>query len=310
MSAVVRVAVGVLRDHRGRVLIALRPSHKHQGDLWEFPGGKIEAGESAESALRRELSEELGVIVRHSVPLVNVPFSYSDKEVQLEVREVLSFDGEPRGNEGQVVRWVELHELDNYRFPAANASIIKAILLPDLVCVTGQYADSGDFKFRLERAIARGAGMVVFRPVDGEYSPGLVRVAAEICAQVRVPLVLNSAVDSDLWRYADGIHLRADHARDYMERPVEATKWLGASCHTSEEAEHAIELGVDYLFLSPVLPTASHPNSRILGWDGFAAIAGEIDVPIYALGGMRSTHLLEAKQVGAKGIASISGLWK
>lgn len=311
MSSCVRVAVGILRDTLGRVLIAMRPSHKHQGDLWEFPGGKIEAGESVESALCRELAEELGVVVHKSVPLLSIPFTYSDKEVLLEVREVISFDGEPRGNEGQVVRWVSVGEIDTYKFPAANIAIIRAIRLPELICITGQYSDADSFRASLTQALSLGVGMVLFRPVDElRSSASFVSEAIDSCRQVRLSVVLSSSVSRDFWQLADGVHLRAEHLPIFNERPVDGSKLLGASCHNPQEIERAQSLGVDYLFLSPVLQTESHPGAIGLGWEGFASIAQMSRVPVYALGGLASAHLQKAKLLGAKGIAGISGFWK
>ena len=311
MSPPVRVAVGVLRDSLGRVLIALRPSHKHQGDLWEFPGGKIEVGESAETALRRELSEELGVFVRRSVPLVSVPFAYADKEVVLEVREVISFEGEPRGIEGQVIRWVSLGELASYQFPAANTPILRAVRLPESICITALYSGADDFQRRLERAMSLGVGMLLFRPVDAAGSTtSSVRTAIDSCRQAKLPVVLSSVISRDLWQFADGIHLRAQHLAALDRRPVDESKLLGASCHNLQEAERAQSLGVDYLFLSPVLQTDSHPEVSGLGWEGFELMASSLRVPAYALGGVTPTHLTKAKESGAKGIAGISGFWK
>lgn len=311
MRAVVRVAVGVLRDQAGRVLIALRPSHKHQGDFWEFPGGKIEFGESSEAALQREVFEELGVVVRDSLPLISVPFSYPEKQVLLEVREVTVFEGEPQGKEGQIIRWVSLEELSAYTFPPANAPIIKAVCLPELVCVTGEYSSVDAFRVRMGRAISRGAGMILFRPVEGGYpSAEMVEVAADICRKARVDLVLSSAFPRDLWGHADGVHLRAEHMNEFQERPIGTAKWLGASCHNLREAKQAKALGVDYLFLSPVQATESHPGSRALGWEEFSVIAEQVGIPVYALGGVQCSQLPEARRAGARGIAGISAFWK
>ena len=311
MRAVVRVAVGVLRDQAGRVLIALRPSHKHQGDFWEFPGGKIEFGESSETALRREIFEELGVVVHHSVPLISVPFTYPEKQVLLEVREITDFEGEPQGKEGQIIRWVSLEELDVYSFPPANAPIVKAARLPELVCVTGQYSSVDAFGVRIEQAISRGAGMIVLRPAEAEYPwAELVQLAANICRKARADLVLSSAFARDLWRHADGIHLRAEHMNGLQTRPIGAAKWLGASCHNLREAKRAKALGVDYIFLSPVQATEAHPSAAALGWEEFAAIVEQVGIPTYALGGVQRSHLPKARQAGARGIAGISTFWK
>lgn len=308
----VRVAVGVVRDGEGRILIALRPPHKHQGDLWEFPGGKIEPGESCEAALARELFEELGITVRRSIPLIGIPFHYPDKKVFLDVREVVSFEGDPHGKEGQPLRWVPTLGLGDYTFPAANTPIVNSVLLPDFVCITDEYADDADLTFRIERAIQRGAGMVVFRPqrIDEHGMSKALRVASEVCAQQCVPFVVSSTVSSGFWSCADGVHFRSSHLRAIKGRPVGTDKWFGASCHSNDEVMWAKSLGADYIFLSPVLHTTSHPAAAILGWDGFAAIVADAGIPIYALGGLDSGLFLQARHAGAKGIAAISAFWK
>ncbi len=125
----VRVAVGVICDSDQNILIARRPAHLHQGGLWEFPGGKIEAGESLSQALVRELREELGITVDPQAcqRLVNIDHDYGDKAVRLEVCWVRSFEGEPEGREGQPLRWVPKSTLADYPFPAANQAIIRAV---------------------------------------------------------------------------------------------------------------------------------------------------------------------------------------
>ena len=121
------VAVGVITDGDGRVLIARRPAHIHQGGLWEFPGGKVEHGESLPGALSRELDEELGIVASAMEPLLEVHHDYSDKSVLLDVWQVTSFSGEPRGLEGQPLRWVTGSELAEFEFPAANQPIVEAV---------------------------------------------------------------------------------------------------------------------------------------------------------------------------------------
>lgn len=121
------VAVGVLFDARQRVLIAQRAAQRHQGGLWEFPGGKVEPGECVEVALARELREELGIEVQSSQPLLQVAHDYGDRRVLLDVRQVERFSGQPRGLENQPIAWVELSALDQYAFPAANRAIVVKI---------------------------------------------------------------------------------------------------------------------------------------------------------------------------------------
>lgn len=121
------VAVGVVEDGRGQVLIARRRPEKHQGGLWEFPGGKLEAGESAESALARELKEEVGITVDAAQAFMRLEHEYSDVTVLLDVWRVTQFRGEPQALEGQPLRWAALGELDPAEFPEANQEILEAL---------------------------------------------------------------------------------------------------------------------------------------------------------------------------------------
>ena len=124
----VEVAAGVIYNPQGQILIAKRAVNQHQGGLWEFPGGKIEAGESAQQALARELHEELAIEVLASEPLVRIAHDYTDKSVVLDVWCVTAFSGEARGIEGQPLAWVSVDQLTDYDFPAANEPIIAAVL--------------------------------------------------------------------------------------------------------------------------------------------------------------------------------------
>jgi 8-oxo-dGTP diphosphatase len=128
MAAIIRVAAGVILNQRNEVLLALRPLHKHQGGLWEFPGGKIEEGESVESALARELLEELDIVVLACEHFLVTEHDYGDKHVCLEVRLVKRHEGQAKGREGQELAWVPLQSLSEKRFPAANDPIVEALL--------------------------------------------------------------------------------------------------------------------------------------------------------------------------------------
>lgn len=123
----VHVAVGVISDGGDGILVALRAATAHQGGLWEFPGGKVEPGETVQQALQRELQEELAIEVRHCESLLVIEHDYVDKSVRLDVWWVGAFDGEPHGREGQPLRWVDVAELHKLEFPEANVPIIAAI---------------------------------------------------------------------------------------------------------------------------------------------------------------------------------------
>jgi 8-oxo-dGTP diphosphatase len=125
---VVTVAVGILIDPQGRVLITRRAPQTHQGGLWEFPGGKVEPGETIVDALARELKEELGVTVLISEPFMTLEHDYGDQCVCLAVHRVTSWRGEPSGMEGQPLAWEQPAKLTDWPFPAANQPILTRLL--------------------------------------------------------------------------------------------------------------------------------------------------------------------------------------
>ncbi|HND97986.1 MAG TPA: 8-oxo-dGTP diphosphatase MutT [Plasticicumulans sp.] len=158
------VAAGALVDRAGRVLIAQRPARAHQGGLWEFPGGKLEAGESVQAALARELHEELGIVVRRARPLIAVEHAYADKTVRLDVWRIEDWSGVPHGREGQPLAWCDPQALDPVAFPAADVPVLAALRLPPLYLVTGEPAQEPEvFLARLDAALARGVRLVQLR---------------------------------------------------------------------------------------------------------------------------------------------------
>ena len=124
----VTVAVGILIDDVGRVLVTRRAPEAHQGGLWEFPGGKVEAGETISAALARELREELGVLVEDTEALMVLDHDYGDKKVRLDIHRVTRWSGEPRGLEGQPLAWQQPEQLRDWAFPAANRPILERLL--------------------------------------------------------------------------------------------------------------------------------------------------------------------------------------
>ena len=131
MASRIHVAVGVLIDSRGCLLLTRRLKGTHLAGYWEFPGGKVEAGESVQTALARELEEELGARIGETVPLMTVSHDYGEKQVLLDVHQVTDWNGEPHGAEGQPLAWVDAGSLDEFQVPEANAEImlrVKALL--------------------------------------------------------------------------------------------------------------------------------------------------------------------------------------
>ena len=308
----IHVAVAVIQDESGRVLISRRPEQAHQGGLWEFPGGKLEPGESFSQALKREIGEELGLQITGHRPLIGITHHYPDKSVLLDVHRVTGWSGTARGLEGQPLRWVAPDSLAHYPMPAADRPICSAIRLPVNYLITGSAAGDRDlFLANLRKALQQGLRLVQLRTpgLDAQNYPGLAVEALALCRSYRAQLLLN-AEPAMLQRVpADGIHLNSRRLMALRQRPLGREKWLAASCHSAAELCHAERLGVDFVVLSPVLPTTSHANARPLGWNAFSALVASAGLPVYALGGMRSEMLEQAHAAGAQGIAAISGLW-
>ena len=125
----VHVAVAIVVNSEHEVLLALRHAHQHQGNLWEFPGGKVELNEPINDALVREIQEELGLLITSAEPFIEILHDYSDKSVLLDVWTVSEFEGIPQGKEGQKLRWCAIADLEEKDFPAANVAIINALKL-------------------------------------------------------------------------------------------------------------------------------------------------------------------------------------
>ena len=310
MKNLVHVAVGVIEDAQGRILIARRPEHLHQGGLWEFPGGKVAEGEDIITALRRELHEEIGIDVSQTCPLITIEHDYGDKQVLLDVHRVTAFSGEAHGKEGQPVKWVTLAELSEFNFPAANRGILNAIRLPDRYMITGEFSNMHECVLKIQNAVQQGVRLIQLRAkhlADREY---LLLAEQVLVVQAQgASVMLNTSVDVFARTNAAGLHLNSQRLMQMQQRPVSEEKLLSASVHNAVELDHAKKVGVDLLVISPVLPTTSHPAAIALGWEGFADLVAMANCPVYALGGMRNVDIPVALQHGAQGVAGISGLW-
>lgn len=312
VSRVVHVAVGVIVRKDGAILIAKRPDNTHQGGLWEFPGGKVEREETLFDALKRELQEELAIVVVATEPLIKIRHDYGDKVVLLDVHKVTDFSGQPQGNEGQPIQWVAPESLHEYDFPAANRPIITAINLPQRLLITGDFTELNDFLVRIESALQKGVRMVQLRLKKPDTLSILVEPVAEICNRYSAKLIINTSPQV----FADisaslmlGLHLNSSELLRCDMRPVGDSVLFGASCHTETEIKHAEKIGANYICLSPVLATSSHPDQEGMGWGKFRSLVDNATIPVYALGGMAETDLSIALENGAQGIAAISEWW-
>ncbi len=308
----IHVAVGVVTDSSGRILISQRPAHAHQGGLWEFPGGKVEAGETVCEALDRELQEELGIRPQRASRLLRVPHDYGDKRVLLDIWRLQGFTGSPHGREQQPVRWVAPAELHAYRFPAANRPIVRALTLPDQYLITPDPARMDEVAFlgRLEQRLASGVRLVQFR-AHGLDESAYRKLALRIAGLTRAhgaQLLLNAAPEVAL-DLGVGLHLSSRRLRTLGRRPAPESMLVAASCHDAEELALASRLRLDFAVLGPVAPTATHPGAAGLGIQRFAELIHDCPMPVYALGGMDKHWLDPVKTARGQGIAAIRALW-
>lgn len=316
MTAVreIHVAVGAI-FRNGKVLIARRPDHVHQGGLLEFPGGKVEAGESVQQALVREIREETGLRIAPGSlePLIEVRHDYGDKQVFLDVWLTSSAEGNAEGCEGQEIRWLDVRELADADFPAANRPIIRALQLPRHYAITGAAENEDTFLKRLQESGGNsGTELCLLRaPELSEDSYALLADRAlELCQAGGFMLMLHGSPSLlEQFPRAGGVHLPWRVARQLSARPVPESYLLAVSCHDEKEIAHALRLRADFVTLGPVKPTPSHPGVPGIGWRRFRELAAAATVPVYALGGLSLADMAEARGAGAQGIAGISFWW-
>lgn len=307
---IVEVAAAVILRADGAFLLARRPEGKVYAGWWEFPGGKIEAGEPAAEALARELHEELGIAVKSAWPWLTRVFVYSHATVRLNFFRVTAWTGEPHGREGQTLAWQSPGEPLVEPMLPANAPILASLSLP------GEYALSavatfgeGEFLRRLEARLQGGLRLVQLREkhMPREALLRLARIVGALAHRHGARMLVNS--DPELARAAgaDGVHLSAAALMALDARPTDLL--VAASCHGAGELARAMELELDFALLGPVKATQTHPGADTLGWEKFAALARGASLPVYAIGGLRPADLEPARRSGAHGIAMISGAW-
>ena len=309
-TKILEVSAAALQRPDGAFLLAQRPPDKIWAGYWEFPGGKIEPGETPYHALVRELREELGITVQTAYPWLTRVFTYPHATVRLNFFRVTAWSGELHPHEGQQLSWQRTTRVSVDPILHANAPILRALEVPTLYAISNA-AELGiePFLGRLQTRLDAGLQLVQLREKDlpcDELRELALRVVAMAHARgARVLLNGDVALAQEVG--ADGVQLTSTQLTELKERP--AINWCAASCHNAGELRSAEALGCDFVLLSPVLPTQSHPGSPHLGWDNFAAIAAGSAVPVYALGGLKQENMQVAWQHGAHGISLLSQAW-
>jgi 8-oxo-dGTP diphosphatase len=309
-TKLLEVSAAVLQREDGDFLLAQRPAGKIWAGYWEFPGGKIEPGETPYHALVRELHEELGITVQTAYPWLTRVFTYPHATVRLNFFRVTAWSGILHPHEGQQFSWQLPSQVQVNPILPANAPVLRALDLPPLYAISNA-AELGvePFMTRLQSRLDAGLRLVQLRektlPRD-EWRELALRVVA-LAHSRGAKVLLNGDVTLALEVGSDGVQLTSTQLAELKERP--AIDWCAASCHNADELRRAETLGCDFVLLSPVLPTQSHPDAPHLGWDNFAAIAAGSTIPVYALGGLKREDMQTAWQHGAHGISLLRQAW-
>ncbi|GAA5236210.1 Nudix family hydrolase [Verticiella sediminum] len=317
----VEVAAGLIIDREGRLLLGQRPQGKPYAGWWELPGGKLEPGEDALTALARELDEELGIQVTEATPWITHVHAYSHATVRLEFCRVTGWRGEPRGLENQRLAWVDpRQDIDVLQAGLGEGQLLPATLpplawmqVPDTLVIGGIGTPAGlaGHLARVERALRAGVRLFQFREPDWPEGPQAASLHAALQALLGVAraqgarVLVNSAHPLAWANEADGLHLRSADLALGRPEGLAAHAWLGASVHDADQIAQARALGARYAVLGPVLATPTHPQAEPLGWARFAALREHAGLPLFALGGQGLATRDEARRQGAHGIAGI-----
>jgi 8-oxo-dGTP diphosphatase len=306
----IAVVAAVLQQPDGRFLLAQRPQGKVYAGYWEFPGGKVEPGETPLQALIRELHEELGIDVTAAYPWLIREFDYEHADVRLHFFRVRGWRGELHGRESQAFAWQRIDAIDVSPLLPANGPILSALAIPETYGITGFSAsEQSQALAAVDAALRDGLRLIQVRGKDWP-AEAFADYAREIVVRARssgARVLINGDIELAQRCGADGVHLTSQQLNALKSRPPLAL--VGASCHSKKELYRAEVLGADFAVLGPVLPTPTHPEAQLLGWPGFAAAVAETRIPVFALGGLHEADRTQSLINGAHGLAMIRGVW-
>ena len=311
LDAAVHVVAGVLRDTRGRILLARRTEGRDLAGAWEFPGGKLEPGESPAKALERELFEELGIHIGKIEPLICVPQRYTSKNIVLDVYTVLSYIGKPKGLEKQALAWSPVEKLISYPMPPADKPVVAALTLPNVLAITPEfYGDKNNYLSCVEQQLVAGVRYIQLR-CKSLTSIKLKELAIDIrtlCHEHKATLFINEDIQLAKMLHCP-VHLKSSQLMRKDIATILSGHPFSSACHTIGELKKAESMASLFAVLGPVLKTNSHPDSDGIGWAAFTQMRNDVSLPIFALGGLGMKNISDARRHGAQGVAGISQLW-
>ena len=306
----IEASVGIIFNESFQLLMAERPQSKTWSGWWEFPGGKIEKGETPLEALKRELKEEIGISVIDAEKWIVRKYAYEGYEVTLHFYKVTQWSGNIEAKEEQKISWVLPDNNVVSPILPANDLIFKAISLPDTYAITNAYEYSGNFLNKVEQKLNNGLGLIQVREkaISKNAFIELTKEIIQMAGNFDAKVMINSDINLAYKLNADGVHLNSSLLHRLSEIPKDLI--VSASCHSARDIEKAMTMDVSFVVLSPVQKTQSHPNTTPIGWDSFSKITQNYSIPIYALGGMKQDDIENAFNAGAIGIASQRAIWE
>ncbi|WP_224991385.1 NUDIX domain-containing protein [Acinetobacter pittii] len=291
---IVDVAIAIL-IHRGKILVGWRQEEQHQGGKHEFPGGKVEQGETPEEACRREIYEEVGIGLKDWHQFNYIHHEYDDIIVNLHLfhsyvpDELLNLIHQPWA-------WYTRDQLLHLNFPKANKNIIKRLYWPHLIKISNTLKP------------LENSDVLLYWRIE-EFEPQYIEQLTALDEGQQSNLIINIAMwqqlSPELQKQIKTVHLKQSQLMNLHKGDLTVGVRYIAACHDAVSLKQAQQIGCDAVFISPVKTTATHPEAVALGWERFSDLAQNSQIPVFALGGVHPDDLATAQKHGAYGLAGI-----
>lgn len=293
----IQVAIGLIFN-QSQVLVGWRNQAQHQGNKYEFPGGKVETGESAVDACRREIMEEVGVDIAQWHVFTVIEHQYDDLTVQLHIFHA-QLENSQLGHIQSPWSWYSRAALAELNFPAANQAIIQRLLWPKSIKI------ATDLDVLEQLPVERHLYLRSPTADLGTLLTAMRSLAQTDLQRLIVNVELWSRLSPELQTNIGAVHFKQQQLLALTVQDVPRQMRCIAACHDQQAIAQANALGFDAIMLSPVLATPTHPEQLGLGWQCFAQLAAQTQLPVFALGGMSVTDLKTVEQHGGYGVAGI-----